>query len=584
MMKRLRLSDALTLPVEAVTQTFGILGKRGSGKSNAGRVLAEEMFAAGLPFCVIDPVGSWYGLRASRDGKGPGLSVPIFGGDHGDVALERGSGQELADLVAEERLSCVLDISVLSESDKVRFLTDFAERLFQRNRDPIHLFLEESDDFIPQRVMSERARLVGAWQRIVKRGRGRGLGATMITQRSAALNKDVLTQCESLLVFRTTAPQDMKAIEGWLQFHGQKTDVLVSLPSLRDGECWVWSPHWLGKLVRTRIRLSETFDSGATPGVAGRRAPATLADIDLGAVRKRMAAAVERAKATDPKALQAEVARLKASLARTPAPAPAVAPREVRVEVPVLKDGQLKRLEGVIEKLLRGTMIYQGLASSMAAEGEKLRQVLLTVRNGGGPVAGVARVPAAAAPALSLPASAPGAARQVSGAHQAAPRSRGSGLGASASEEVLPQGERRILAAVLQTPGGATRSQLTVVTGFRRSTRDTYLQRLRAKGYVDVRGGVIVVTDAGRAVARDVDPLPTGAALRAYWLARLPEGQRKLLEILIDAYPDAIDREHLSERTGLARSSRDTYLQRLTARQLVTTVGRGTIRASELLF
>jgi uncharacterized protein len=64
----LYVSTKLSLPLEAVTSTFGLLAVRGSGKTNAARVLAEEMFAAGLPFVAIDPVGSWYGLRAGRDG------------------------------------------------------------------------------------------------------------------------------------------------------------------------------------------------------------------------------------------------------------------------------------------------------------------------------------------------------------------------------------------------------------------------------------------------------------------------------------------------------------------------------------
>jgi hypothetical protein len=38
----------------------------------------------------------------------PGLSIPIFGGKHGDLLLERSSGELLADLIAEKRLSCVL--------------------------------------------------------------------------------------------------------------------------------------------------------------------------------------------------------------------------------------------------------------------------------------------------------------------------------------------------------------------------------------------------------------------------------------------------------------------------------------------
>jgi hypothetical protein len=50
--------------------------------------MAEEMFRAGLPFVVVDPVRAWYGLRSSRDGNSPGLPIPIFGGRRGDVPLE----------------------------------------------------------------------------------------------------------------------------------------------------------------------------------------------------------------------------------------------------------------------------------------------------------------------------------------------------------------------------------------------------------------------------------------------------------------------------------------------------------------
>ena len=70
-MKQLQLAKGLELPLEAVTETFALLAVRGAGKTNAARVMAEEMFAAKLPFVAVDPVGSWYGLRAGRDG-GPG--------------------------------------------------------------------------------------------------------------------------------------------------------------------------------------------------------------------------------------------------------------------------------------------------------------------------------------------------------------------------------------------------------------------------------------------------------------------------------------------------------------------------------
>ena len=80
----LQIGPGLELPLEAVTETFAILAKRGSGKTYTAAVLVEELHAAGMPLVVADPVGVWWGLRSSADGAGPGLPFVVFGGDHAD--------------------------------------------------------------------------------------------------------------------------------------------------------------------------------------------------------------------------------------------------------------------------------------------------------------------------------------------------------------------------------------------------------------------------------------------------------------------------------------------------------------------
>lgn len=67
-------------------------------------------------------------------------------------------------------------------------------------------------------------------------------------------------------------------------------------------------------------------------------------------------------------------------------------------------------------------------------------------------------------------------------------------------------------------------------------------------------------------------------------LERLPEGEAKILRVLIDAYPREVDRSAIDEATKYKRSSRDTYLQRLGARRLVVPAGNGAVKASEGLF
>lgn len=82
----------------------------------------------------------------------------------------------------------------------------------------------------------------------------------------------------------------------------------------------------------------------------------------------------------------------------------------------------------------------------------------------------------------------------------------------------------------------------------------------------------------------DFEPLPTGDELRRHWLERLPQGERIVLEHVVAAYPESIERDEISDATGYKRSSRDTYLQKLIARKLVQAEGRGRVVASDSLF
>src|SRR5271154_3060174 len=59
------------------------------------------------------------------------------------------------------------------------------------------------------------------------------------------------------------------------------------------------------------------------------------------------------------------------------------------------------------------------------------------------------------------------------------------------------KGELRILAAIAQHKSGVTREQLTVLTGYKRSSRTTYLQRLRSEGWIEAHGTMLHATSAG---------------------------------------------------------------------------------------
>jgi uncharacterized protein len=576
----LHISRDLGLPLDAITETFAILAKRGAGKSNAAVVMAEEMYDAGLPWVAIDPKGDWWGVRAAGDGKNPGLEVVVFGGQHGDVPLEPTAGRLVADLIVESRITCVLDVSEMSKADQRRFLVDFAERLYKANTEPLHVFCEEADEYIPQLVRGEMARLVGAFETLVKRGRTHGLGVTLITQRSASLNKDVLTQIETLIPMRTPSPQDRKAILAWVDVHDAGRDAVDALPGLASGEAFVFSPQWLDTLVRIKFRRRRTFDSGATPRVGQKvRPPATLADVDLAAIKEQMAETIERAKADDPKELRRRITGLERELAaeRTRQP-----DRET-IEVPVLAPGDLDLLHDVLDDF---AVAERAVTAASAPIVKALTRLGDWSQTWDGIEERLPRLEAARERRSSradgdvtvqLP--------TVSVLDARTPAPRPAARADGGERPAIGKGERQILIAIASYDNGVTPEQLTVLTGYKRSSRNTYLQRLTSAGYVNKVAERLTATDAGiDALGDDYEPLPTGVALRDYWLHRLRTGgEAVILDALIAAYPNSLTGEEIDERTGYKRSSRNTYLQRLRARELITSAGNNST-ASTLLF
>jgi len=104
-------------------------------------------------------------LRSSADGKSAGLPVYVFGGDHGDLPLERSAGALIADVVVDHPAWYVLDFSHFESKEAERqFATDIAERFYRRkgtNKAPMHLFVDEADMFCPQQVPSGDQRMLG---------------------------------------------------------------------------------------------------------------------------------------------------------------------------------------------------------------------------------------------------------------------------------------------------------------------------------------------------------------------------------------------------------------------------------------
>jgi hypothetical protein len=253
-----------------VTCKAAILAKSGAGKTSAAIVMAEELARLELPFVVLDPMGVWWGLRAPADPELQGWPVLVFGGDHGDIPIGSTQGAKVADLVVKRYpLSTVVDMSNMTPEEQHIFVADFASTLYARNRRPLHLFIDEADEFAPQKPEGQAQKTVlGVIDRLVRRGRLRGIGTTLITQRSAVLHKNVLSQTDMLIAMCSVSPPDLRAIHDWLErsvTSHERNECLRSLPTLPVGGAYILASGRLNIFKQIRFRKKETFDASATP-------------------------------------------------------------------------------------------------------------------------------------------------------------------------------------------------------------------------------------------------------------------------------------------------------------------------------
>lgn len=529
----LKVAPRFTLPLQMVTETMAILAVKRAGKSNAAVVLAEEMFDAGVPWVAIDPKGDWWGIKAAGSGKAPGLPVAVFGGEHADLPLEPTGGALVANLVVDQRLTCVLDVSEFnSKADQRRFLTDFATTLYKRNREPLHVFCEEADEYIPQRVGQDMTKMVGAFETLVKRGGFRGIGITLVTQRSASLNKDVLTQVGTLFAMRTTGPQDRKAIHDWVDWHDASREMVRELPKLANGEAYVFSPETLQVTQKITFRRRRTFDSGATPEVGKKiRPPATLAEVDLDAIKQAMADTIEKAEASDPKHLKQviyglrkeiegchrEILNLKMTL-----PEPEV--REVKVVT-----------EAQIETVHEAADVLGGLLRD-------IRDRLMEVEGIEGQVT------------VSLP-SFPRVSTSVAASARTAkpvPPTVGSSPRTTNANGNLNGPQTKILTALAQH-GPQEKRSLAILTGYshKGGAFNNPIGNLRSQGYITGAGvNPIAITEEGLAALGNYEPLPTGRALLEWWMPTLTGPEQKIVEALAHFGP--MEKNDLAAATGYA--------------------------------
>jgi hypothetical protein len=282
LIERFCISPTLTLPLDAIAQTFAVIAPRGGAKTQAATVLVEEMVSDRLPVVVIDPRGIWHALREATDGVGEGLPVYILGGKHGRSEL-REHGGFVADWAIDWGQPLVLDLSSLSKAGASRFVADFVDQARLRAPRAMHLVLDEADTLL------EDARCQAFVSDLVQSANTSGIGATLVSRRSSLLN--FVPGVEVLIAARSKVLAEHDPIRKWVRLRSGPElarRVEESLRYLATDEVWLCSPKWLGLVDRIRLRHRATCD-GSKRGLAGLRPPQSRASAaELKRLRARL--------------------------------------------------------------------------------------------------------------------------------------------------------------------------------------------------------------------------------------------------------------------------------------------------------
>jgi type II secretory pathway predicted ATPase ExeA/predicted transcriptional regulator len=248
-----------TLKINAdkiVTGRTCVIGQSGSGKSYTVAVICEELAKNNIGFCIIDTEGEYFSLKE----KYPILWI---GSDpNADIDIAAVNMAKLARKIASNGIPAIFDVSEVDDPKVV--VGEFIKELYKietKLRQPYLLIIEEIDKFAPQ-----RGETLPEVEEVSRRGRKRGLGLMIATQRPALVNKNVLSQCGNQIIGKLTIRNDLDSVK---VFFPDK-EKLESLPTLKQGQFYVMGDIGSGQLIQVRKRL--TTHKAVTPAIVQKKA------------------------------------------------------------------------------------------------------------------------------------------------------------------------------------------------------------------------------------------------------------------------------------------------------------------------
>ncbi len=605
----LTLADGYPYDLQRLLESRGLAtAASGSGKSWLLRRIIEQALPHVQVF-ILDPEGEFHTLREK-------FEILVCAPEGADAVATPATAallvRSLLETAAPDRLgvSAVFNIYDLKAYERQAFVRAFCEALVNAPRPLWHnvlIVIDEAHIFCPEGSKSESGQAVID---LATRGRKRGFGLMLATQRLAKLHKDAAGEMLNKLIGRTSLINDIKRAAD--ELGESPKEMAGKLRDLAPGEWYAYGPAFPEGIQR--IKVGPVVTTHPRPGNRLLEAPAAPGP----QIRALLA---ERLKDLPQQAAQEAVTldQLRAQLQES----------QQAVKRLLSQTGP----QGIPEaEVLRRIQEAQAKAFNEGAEmamisALKLRALLEMMLEAipAGPEAWIENP----TPTLPLPnLQAATESFLATFAHEpVAHEHRPGGKGKIPERPFLKDGtfggdgtvryngkayEKSIQATVRKYGGGdlstpqqtildtlaqfdtygvhqLNRTILAVQAGVSAASSgfQNNLGKLRTLGLLDYpASGIVGLTEAGRSQARTPATALTLSEFHNAWFRMLPSPQAAILEALLGVYPKDLDRKSLSDKVYASPSSSgfQNNLGRLRSMGAIEYPATGIVKASAIMF
>lgn len=247
-MTPIKINNSITLDLNKLIESkLLIQANSGGGKSWLIRRLLEQSHGK-VQQIVLDLEGEFGTLREKYD--------YIIAGKDGDTPVESRSAALLARRLLELKVSAIVDLYELPHHERKHFVRLFLEAMINAPKElwhPVLVVIDEAHVFAPEKGDSEAAEAV---KDLASRGRKRGFGVVLATQRLSKLHKDAAAECNNKLIGRASQDIDMKRSAEELGFTSKEQ--MLSLRTVKPGEFYAFGPAISDDVQKITVGEVET--------------------------------------------------------------------------------------------------------------------------------------------------------------------------------------------------------------------------------------------------------------------------------------------------------------------------------------